>query len=457
MSKQIKILVADDDDRHRKMLRTILEDWNYAVLEAKDGVEACESFADNARLPNLVLLDVRMPKKNGLDALKEIHASHPDVPIILMTAYSEIAAAVEAMRNGAWDYITKPLDFAKIQSTLQNALTKDAGLTENAENPDLPLLGVSPQMQKVEELIRKVAPSEATLLITGESGTGKELAARAAHALSRRAGGPFVAINCGALPESLLESELFGHEKGAFTGADKAHQGLLRQASGGTIFLDEVGEMPLAMQVKLLRVLQQREVMPVGGKKPMPLDCRIIAATNRNLAKEVEAGNFREDLYYRLNVVNIKMPPLRDRGEDIELLANKFAKRFAKLNQRELMGITQAAMEMLKSWHWPGNVRELENTIERAIVLMPGEYVGLRELPERLRLNAKNSQQPDCAITPLANAGLPEIPTLEEVEKQVVLATLKRFDNNKTEAAKALGITRKTLHAKLKRYAGETN
>jgi len=328
---------------------------------------------------------------------------------------------------------------------------------EQSQRP-FPLLGASPAMLELERMLVTVAPSEATLLITGESGTGKELAARAAHQFSRRAGGPFVAINCGAFTESLLASELFGYEKGAFTGADKKHDGLFRQACGGTIFLDEVGEMPLSMQVRLLRVIQEREVLRVGGTKPEPIDCRVIAATNRDLAVEVEKGTFREDLYYRLNVVSIAMPPLRERIGDVPILAEHFASRFAKMNGKRFLGISADAVAMLNKWKWPGNVRELENAMERAIILMPGEYIGERELPERMQA-ARGTAFTKAAFQRFENQRCDvskQWPTLEAVEKQVILETLKRLDNNKTEAAKALGITRKTLYAKLNKYREET-
>lgn len=460
--KKLTVLVADDDSRHRAMLCTLLHDWGYDTREAANGVEAVEC----SRECDVVLLDVRMPLKDGLAALPEIKKLRQDIPVILMTAFSDIAAAVEAMRNGAWDYLTKPLDFAKLQITVSNAIEKVAHTVENGAEAasgrpnaaGFPLLGSSQPMRQLEEMLLTVAPAEATLLITGESGTGKELAARAAHQASRRSGGPFVAINCGAFTESLLASELFGHEKGAFTGADKKHDGLFRQACGGTIFLDEVGEMPLSMQVRLLRVIQEKEVLRVGGSRPEPVNCRIIAATNRDLAAEVAAGRFREDLYYRLNVVSLAMPPLRDRSGDVPVLAEYFARRFAKMNDKRFLGITPGAMNLLNGWKWPGNVRELENVMERAIILMPGEYVGERELPEHIQAG---SQTAPATPPPLAGRQSPDAsghwPTLEAVEKQVILETLKRLGNNKTETARTLGITRKTLHAKLNKYKEESD
>lgn len=441
----------------------MLTDWGYATLEAVDGAQAVKMAAGGEA--DLTLLDVRMPVKDGLAALGEIKDATPEMPVIIMTAFSEIPAAVEAIRNGAYDYLTKPLDFAKLKVVLRNAATQLDLERENADlNASLAerrngLLGHSAPMQAIESLIHTVAPTEATVLITGESGTGKELAAKAIHASSLRAKGPFMAVNCAALTESLLESELFGHEKGAFTGAIRKHEGIFARAAGGSIFLDEIGEMPLAMQVKLLRVLQEKEVLSVGATKPQLVDCRVIAATNRDLAVEVAEGRFREDLYYRLNVVSIHMPPLRERGDDIALLAQNFARRFSLVNRKNLRGIDAAAMGRLLSYSWPGNVRELENVMERAVILMPGEYIGLHELPERVLEGGAASGGSRCDSAPcdlsaelaVGNAD----PTLEEVERMVILRALKRFDNNKTEAARSLGITRKTLHAKLNRYKEE--
>ncbi len=309
MKKTLTILVADDDATHREVLRTLLEEWGYAVREAVDGEHAVALCREQPF--DLVLMDVRMPKKSGLEALKEIKVHNPAVPVLIMTAFSEVAAAVEAIKSGAYDYLTKPLDFEKLKVVLRNVFAHVGLIRENATlsrslaatEAQTGMVGRSESMRALWEMVRTIAPTDATVLITGESGTGKELVAKAVHAASRRARGPFVAVNCAALTESLLASELFGHEKGAFTGADKKHEGHFLKADGGTIFLDEIGEMPLSMQVKLLRVIQEREVLSVGGNKAVPVDVRIIAATNRDLAKEVAAGTFRQDLYYRLNVV----------------------------------------------------------------------------------------------------------------------------------------------------------
>lgn len=453
------ILIADDDKRHRSMLAALLDEWGYGSAGARNGEEAVKSCLEDESI-SLVLMDVRMPRKNGLEAFKEIHAARPDLPIIIMTAFSELETAVEAMRQGAYDYLTKPLDFPRLEAVLKNAVTQAAllngGSNQHEGVEDLEskygLLGKSAPMRSLRALLGTVAPTEAPVLITGESGTGKELAARMIHKMSRRANGPFIAVNCGALTETLLASELFGHEKGAFTGADRKRSGLFLEASGGSLFLDEIGEMPPSMQVKLLRALQEKEVLSVGGSKPEKTDCRIISATNRNLAEEAAKGNFREDLYYRLNVAPARMPPLRERAEDIPILAESFAARLARANHKSFAAIAPEAMSVLRGWHWPGNVRELENVIERAVILMPGGHIGLRELPERI-LRAERPQKP-AGADDKARADFDSM-TLDEVEKKVILRALERAGQNKTEAARILGITRKTLHARLNRYKEE--
>ena len=446
-----RILIVDDDPAHRKMLRTLLKSWGAVVDEAEDGSIAIRVCRD---VPyDLILMDVLMPDVDGISALQAIKSYNPSIPILIMTAYSKVEAAVEAVKAGAYDYLSKPLDFESLRLTIGRALdhaslkNENRTLKEQLKGFDTGgIIGSSPAMRKLLEMLAMVAPSDATVLVTGDSGTGKELIARAIHANSARSAGPFVAVNCAALSENLLESELFGHEKGAFTGAEKTRDGRFAQADTGTIFLDEIGEISAAMQVKLLRVLQEREFQRVGGNQSIRVDVRIVAATNRELGAEVEAGRFRQDLYFRLNVVTLEVPPLRDRVEDIPLLAASFLERFAKKNTKAVKGFTPAAMDCLLKYSWPGNVRELENVVERGVVLLLGEYVSERELPAAVAEAALKIPAADLAVGALA--GL----SLDEVEKRAIMATLETCGGNKSEAARRLGVTRKTLHSKLARY-----
>ncbi|HIU18338.1 MAG TPA: sigma 54-interacting transcriptional regulator [Candidatus Avidesulfovibrio excrementigallinarum] len=436
------VLVVDDDESHRGMLRTLLRRWGYAVEEAGSGAAAealCREKAYDA-----ILSDIRMAEKDdGIRSMRAILADNPAIPVIMMTGYSSVETAVEALRFGAYDYLMKPLDFDQLKQTLTRALahTRHGEATAGRDGlEESSILGNSPAMQELTALIATVAPSDATVLITGESGTGKELVARAIQRAGTRQDKPFVTINCAAISESLLESELFGHEKGAFTGADRRRDGRFAQADGGTLFLDEIGELPLQLQAKLLRALQQGEVQRVGSDTPFVVDVRVIAATNRDLRQEVAEGRFREDLYYRLNVIGLEVPPLRRRKEDIPLLAGVFLKRFAQANRKDIKGFTPQAMALLNRYSWPGNVRELENAVERAVILCPGGFVSENELPMAVR---EGGQEPagDAALLPL-----------DEVERQTILATLRAVDDNKSEAARRLGITRATLHNKLRRY-----
>lgn len=391
---------------------------------------------------DLVLCDVRMAEMDGIATLKEIKALNPAIPILIMTAFSSVETAVEALKAGALDYLIKPLDFDRLQETLEKALahTRETGAElPSASAAQFGMIGSSPAMQHLLNEIAMVAPSDATVLIHGDSGTGKELVARALHACSARSDRPLVTLNCAALNESLLESELFGHEKGAFTGADKRREGRFVEADGGTLFLDEIGDISPLMQVRLLRAIQEREVQRVGSNQTISVDVRLIAATHRDLAEEVSAGRFRQDLYYRLNVVAIEMPSLRQRREDIPLLADHFLRRFAERNRKVVKGFTPQAMDLLIHYDWPGNIRELENAIERAVVLLTGEYISERELPLAI------------AATPIKTEYSGEIQPLVDVEKEVILAALEKTGGNKTEAARQLGITRKTLLAKLSR------
>ena len=451
MKKKNTILVVDDDSAHRTMLRTLLAGWGYIIIEADDGSTAIDKVHEQAF--DLFLMDIRMIKVSGLQALTEIKAFNPAIPVIIMTAYASVETAVNTLKNGAYDYLTKPLDFDELRFAMERAMDHRQLKEENrllretlgSHFDRQNIIGRSLAMVKLLETVAQVAPSEATILITGESGTGKELIAGAIHFNSPRKDGPFIKINCAAITETLLESELFGHEKGAFTGAYRKKEGRFRQAHGGSLFLDEISEMSLAMQVKLLRVLQEREITRVGGEEVIKVDVRIIAATNKNLLREIEAGRFREDLYYRLNVVILNMPPLRERREDIPLLAQHFLEMFSEKNRKQIKGFTPQAMDRLLKYDWPGNVRELMNGVERGVVLSRAEYLDEEGLPMILKDASLSGE-----ILP-KDAILADMP-LDEVEKATVLKTLELAGGNKSEAARRLGITRRTLHKKLKMY-----
>jgi two-component system response regulator HydG len=448
----VKILVVDDDSSHRFMLKSMFKEWGWVVEEADDGTAAVAAV--EAHSYDAILMDVRMAKMDGMEALRRIHAFNPAIPVVIMTAYSSVDSAVEAIKIGAHDYLTKPLDFERLRLTMARALDhrqvveeKQGAMSRKRDAINTAgIIGSSPVMQELLEMISFVAPTEATVLITGESGTGKELIASALHQNSTRQNGPFVKVNCAALVETLLESELFGHEKGAFTGADRRRDGKFVQADHGTLFLDEIGETSPAMQVKLLRVLQEHELQRVGGQDVVEVDVRLLAATNRILEDEVKAGRFREDLYYRLNVVSLHVPPLRERREDIPLLAEHFLKIYGEKNNRRISGITPGCMDILLHYPWPGNVRELENAMERGVILLRGDYLDEESLPIPIK---KWAQEESGDIT----AGMDGLPSsLEEAEKLVILKTLDEVDGNKSEAARRLGITRKTLQSKLNKY-----
>lgn len=449
MKQTSTILVVDDDNAHRTMLKTLISRWGYQVEEAEDGSTAVEKVEEKPF--DLVLMDIRMIRVSGIEALERIKEFNPAIPVILITAYSSVETAVEALKKGAYDYLTKPLDFDKLKIILERAMEHVHLKEENRilkeslgrQFDRRSIIGHSPKMNKVLETIAQVAPTDATVLITGESGVGKELIAGAIHYNSERKKGPFVKINCGAIMETLLESELFGHEKGAFTGADKKKEGRFRQAHKGSIFLDEISEMSASMQVKLLRVLQEKEITPVGGERVIPVDVRVIAATNRELLPMIESGEFRQDLYYRLNVVEIRVPSLKERREDIPLLAIHFLGRFAEKNSKSFKGFTPRAMDRLVRYNWPGNVRELMNVIERGVVLGEGEYLDAENIP----IIETHLQEEDGDA-----ASLNDLMPLEEVEKQAIIRTLKATEGNKSLASRRLGITRRTLHQKLKKY-----
>ena len=442
MKTKNTILVVDDDVAHRTMLKTLLGGWGYTVYEADDGDSAIKAVQKTPF--DLVLMDIRMIRVSGLAALSEIKSFNPAIPVVIMTAYASVETAVEALKKGAYDYLTKPLDFDELRIAIDRAMEHSHLKEENRILKETleqsfdrrNIIGRSPAMERLLDTVSRVAPTEATILITGESGTGKEMIAGAIHFNSPRKSGPFVKINCAALTETLLESEIFGHEKGAFTGADRRKEGKFRQADGGTLFLDEVSETSLAMQVKLLRVLQEREITRVGGEEVLKVDVRIIAASNRDLMRDIEAGRFREDLYYRLNVVNLRTPPLRERREDIPLLARHFLDIFARKNAKTFHGFTPQSMDHLLKYDWPGNVRELMNAVERGVVLARSEHLTDEEMPL--------IQERPVAV--------PYGEDLETVERETILRILREAGNNKSEAARRLGITRRTLHKKLKKY-----
>ncbi len=452
MTPKPSVLVVDDDTGHRTMLRTLLAGWGYEVTEADDGERAIEQV--HLRPFDIILMDIRMVNVSGLEALTEIKSYNPAIPVIIMTAYSSVETAVEALKTGAYDYLTKPLDFDELRLAMERAMDHSQLKEENRRLRESlggqfdrrNLIGRSPAMEKLLETVAQVAPTEATVLISGESGTGKELIAGAIHFNSSRKEGPFVKVNCAAITETLLESELFGHEKGAFTGAHRRKEGRFRQAHTGSLFLDEVSEMSLAMQTKFLRVLQEREFTRVGGEESVSVDVRIIAATNKDLMTEIESRRFREDLFYRLNVVALHVPPLRDRPEDIPLLAQHFLEEFTEKNNRAVKGFAPQAMDRLLKYQWPGNVRELMNAVERMVVLSGSEYLHEEDLPAPIREIAPQGEEVSGPVERLA-----DVP-LEEVEKEAILNTLKSTGGNKSEAARRLGITRKTLHKKLKQY-----
>jgi two-component system response regulator HydG len=451
LSSPGSILVVDDDRAHRTMLRTLLGGWGYVVQEADDGARAIEQVHEKSY--DLILMDVRMVEVSGLKALSEIKSFNPAIPIIIMTAYSSVETAVEALKKGAYDYLSKPLDFDELELAIGRAMDHTRLKEENRALKERlgigfntgDIIGRSRVMVELLETVALVAPTEATVLITGESGTGKELIASAIHLNSPRREKPLIQLNCAAITETLLESELFGHEKGAFTGADRRKEGRFRLANHGSIFLDEISEMSVAMQAKLLRVLQEKEIQRVGGEEVLRVDVRVIAATNRDLKAEIKGGRFREDLYYRLNVVTLAVPALRERREDIPLLAQHFLDSFAEKNRKHIKGFTPQAMDRLVRYDWPGNVRELMNAIERGVILCRGDYVSEMDFP----LSVSDVPVPEReAVREELLADLP----LEEVEKVTILKTLESAGGNKSETARRLGITRRTLHKKLKKY-----
>ena len=448
--KRVKILVIDDDESLRRVLEYNLAEEGYAVLTAASGEQGLDLLKKEGA--DLVVTDVRMAGMDGLQVLERAHKLDPHVQVIILTAFGTIEMAVEAMKAGAFHYISKPFNRDELKLTIRKALQLKELERENvALRQELRvrigldhIIADSRPMKAILEMVQRVAPTETTVLILGESGTGKELIARAIHANSPRAGGPFVAVNCAAIPEHLLESELFGHVKGAFTGAIRDRVGRFEAAEGGTIFLDEIGEMRPELQVKILRCLEERTLERVGDNRPIRVDVRILAATNKDLAKAIQAGEFREDLYYRLNVVPLSIPPLRERREDIRPLAQHFLKR---LGASPRLTIAPDAFRALETYEWPGNVRELENALERAMIFHRGDVITLNDLPETVR--APRSREAVALPVSLPEAGL----SLEEVEKELILRALQKHDWNQSRAARYLGITRHTLLYRMEKHS----
>ncbi len=438
-----RILVVDDESSILDFLRLLLEDEGYAVKTASSMDEARQLFAEDSF--DLVLCDIMMPDGNGLDLLKEIKRDDARASVIMMTAYTSTKSAIEAMKLGAYDYVSKPFDVDELRVLVQKALEKTELVDENVYlRRELEekyrfsnIIGRSRRMQEIFKLIERVARTNSTVLLEGESGTGKELIARAVHYASPRSSKRFLSVNCGALPENLLESELFGHERGSFTGAVREKKGLFREADGGTLFLDEIGETAPSMQVKLLRALQEKKVRSVGGHREEPVDVRIIAATNQDLKERIGASEFREDLYYRINVIPIKLPALRQRREDIPLLADFFIKKYSAEMKIERKGISVEAMKTLESYDWPGNVRELENVIERALALSADEAITLEDIPAQL-----TSRSPrEVESVSLPDQGLDLESYLDDIRRQLMSEALERSNGVQTQAAELLGVS----------------
>ena len=450
MSEKPRILVVDDEESHRTMLQAVLRDEGYKVDEAADGPEAVRAVEQEPF--DLILLDIRMATMDGIEALTEIRKISPLMPVLIMTAYASVKTAVEALKAGAFDYLTKPLDIEELKILIEKALElyhlreENIALKERlGDRFDFSkIIGRSHKMKELLDTLSLVAPTNATVLILGESGTGKELVANSIHQNSPRASQPFIKVSCAALPETLLESELFGHERGAFTGAIARREGRFQLAHRGTIFLDEVGEMSPTIQMKLLRVVQEKEFEPLGSTRTVKADVRMIAATNKDLEREVKEGRFREDLFYRLNVVPVSLPPLRERKEDIATLAAHFFAIYREKNRKALQAISGKAMDLLMRYDWPGNIRELENCIERAVIMARGEIIAPADLAPSIQALSNEREAQGLA--------LPSGISLQEVEKALILKTLEDTGGNRTRAAEILGINRRTLQNKLKEY-----
>lgn len=445
------LLIVDDDADFLVELERTLAKRGFVVMTTTSPDRAFE-IANTTDL-SVVLTDLRMGARSGIELCQRVTAARPDVPVVVMTGFGSMEAAVATLRAGAFDFITKPFTPAQLELCVKRAVAhrtlarevKTLRTVVNARTGSRGLIGRSDAITQILELVARVAMTSATVLVTGESGTGKELVARALHENGARASGPFVAVNCAALPEPLLESELFGHAKGAFTDAKTAKAGLFLEASGGTLFLDEIGEMPLATQAKLLRALEDRSVRPVGGNHEIPFDARIVTATNRDIETRVADRAFREDLFYRINVVHLELPPLRARGDDVLLLASAFVARFAERHTKSVVGLSPAVEKILVSYPWPGNVRELQNAVERAVALAQGEVIAPEDLPKRIREHMS-------ADVVVAGNDPTELCSLDEVERRYITKVMEAVGGSKSEAAKILGLDRSTLYRKLERY-----
>ena len=444
-----RLLIVDDEADSRDALAELADRWGYEVQTAADGTEALRRAIEWH--PDVILTDLVMPNMDGLWLLRALRAELPDCPVVLLTGRGTVQTAVQAIKEGAYDFIEKPLEISRLRVVLDRALEKKETMREvqllrrrlAALAPGTDMIGSGAAMQRVFELVKKVAPANASVVITGESGTGKEVVARAIHSLSSRKDKPFVALNCGAIPPTLIESELFGYERGAFTGADQRRLGNFELAHGGTLFLDEIGELPVDMQGKFLRVLEERRFRRLGGKSEVEVDVRVICATNRDLKEEIRKGQFREDLYFRLHVFTIDLPPLKERREDIPLLVHHFIEKFNAETGKHVQGVSAAAMSVLQGYAWPGNIRELRNTVERAMILTDGDSIDEEHLPPDMR-----PARPEAA-TLRVPLGI----QLRVVEKDYILASLQRNGGNKARTAELLGISEKTLYNKLNRYA----
>ena len=452
-----RVLIVEDDALARKGLADLLTLWGYEAAVAADGVEALERAAEQS--PAVVVTDLVMPSMDGLTLLSALRADHPEAAVIMLTGQGSIDSAVQAMKDGAYDYLTKPLDPARLRAMLERAVDRAESVREVRRlRRELRHRGAfgrivagAPAMQQVTQQIEQVAPTDATVLVLGESGTGKELVARTIHDHSPRGRAPFVAVNCAAIPDTLLESEIFGHEKGSFTGATGRRPGCFELADGGTLFLDEIAEMNPATQVKFLRVLQDGRFRRVGGQAEIAVDVRVIAATNKNPAKALQDGMLREDLYYRIAVFSLTLPPLRERPEDLEELVRVLLEELQERHGREVRGVDEAALAVFRRYAWPGNVRELRNVLERAVIVCPGELIGVAHLPSppapaAASTEASGSQSADDVHLRVGT-------TVDEAERRLILRTLAHAGNNKTRAAEILGISLKTLHNKLNRYS----